>query len=155
MKRFAWLATALLFGLTTGCVERRMIVSSDPPAAVFVNNQPYGTGPVDVPFIYYGTYHFTFVRDNFETLVVDQKIPPPWYEWLGIDFFSENVYPLKLRDVRCFNYPMQPLQLIPPADILYRGKELKAKAETITPFDGDGKPLPPSEGLPAGSSSPP
>jgi hypothetical protein len=155
MKRFTWLGLALFLGLATGCVERRMIVSAEPPgAAVFVNNVPYGTGPVDVPFIYYGTYHFTFIRDNYETLQVDQKVPAPWYQWLGIDFFTENLYPGKFRDIRCFTYAMQPLVAVPPADVLLRAKELKGRGELITPLSPDGKPLPPSDGLPFGSSGP-
>jgi hypothetical protein len=155
MKRFAAIGIMALLGLTAGCVERRMIVCADQPgAAVFVNNVPYGAGPVDVPFVYYGTYHFTFVHDNFETLQVDQKVTPPWYQWLGVDFFTENLYPGKFRDIRYFNYAMQPLQTVAPADVLLRAKELKSRGETITPLAPDGKLLPPSEGLPAGSSNP-
>ena len=155
MNRYCGIGLALLLVLAAGCVERRMIVSSEPPgAAVFVNNIPYGTGPVDVPFVYYGTYRFTFVRDDRETLQVDQLVSTPWYEWLGIDFFTENLYPGKFRDIRCFNYALPPLQSFAPADVLIRGKELKARAETIVPLAPDGKLLPPSDGLPAGSSNP-
>jgi hypothetical protein len=145
MKRFTGLGMALWLGLAAGCVERHMIVNAEQPgAAVFVNN---------VPFTYYGTYHFTLVRDNYETLQVDQKIVPPWYQWLGVDFFTENLYPGKFRDVRCFTYAMQPLQYMPPADVLLRAKDLKSRGETIMPLSPDGKPLPPSDGLPFGSSS--
>jgi hypothetical protein len=156
MKRRTWLATAFLLGLATGCVERRMTINSDPPEAeVYVNHQPYGYGPADVPFVYNGVYHFTLVRDGYETLQIDQPVPPLWYEWIGIDFFTENLWPGKFRDIRCFNYAMQPLQTVPPADVLSRGNELRARAVAITPLAPDGRPLPPSDGLPAGSSSPP
>jgi hypothetical protein len=156
MKRFTGLGLALVLAFATGCVERRMVLCADQPgAAVFVNNVPYATAPVDVPFVYYGTYHFTFVRDQFETLQVDQKVAPPWYQWLGIDFFTENLWPGKFRDVRCLTYAMRPLQSVPPADVLLRANELKARGETIVPLGPDGKPLPPSEGLPFGGSNPP
>src|SRR5260370_6474277 len=98
MKRRTWLAMALLLGMGTGCVERRMIVNSDPPGAeVYVNNLPYGNGKADVPFLYNGVYHMMLVQDGYETLQVDQPVPPFWYEWLGVDFFTENLWPGKFR----------------------------------------------------------
>jgi hypothetical protein len=155
MKRLIKFGLALALGLATGCVERRMIINAEPPgAAVFVNYQPLGTGPADYPFLYYGAYHFTFIRDGYETLQVDQKVEAPWYQWIGFDFFSENLYPFKLRDIRCFNYTMLPVQTVPPTDVLNRGKELQSRAATITPLTPDGKPAAPSDGLPAGSSNP-
>jgi hypothetical protein len=56
--------------------------------------------------------------------------------------------------VRSFTFAMQPLQSVAPLDVLYRGRELRTRAESITPLDPAGKPLPPSAGLPIGSSSP-
>src|SRR5579862_2464726 len=156
MKRYTWFGIVLLTGLTTGCVERRMIVNSDPPGAyVYRNNIPIGNGPADDFFVYYGNYHFTLVKDGYETLQVNQKVASPWWEWPGIDFVTENLIPWKVRDVQTFTFQMQPLQSPSPADVLFRGRDLRNRAAGITPLDPDGKPLPPSEGLPAGSSSPP
>jgi len=155
MKRFIWLGILLTVASTTGCVERRMIVNSDPPdAMVYRNGMPVGNGPADDFFVYYGTYHFTLVKDGYETLQVYQPVATPWYEWPGLDFFTENVWPFKVRDVRSFTFHMQPLQSVAPMDVLFRGRDLRTRAEAITPLDPDGKPLPASPGLPAGASSP-
>ena len=42
---------------------------------VFRNGVPIGPTPVDDQFVYYGNYHFTLVKDGYETLQVDQDIP--------------------------------------------------------------------------------
>ncbi len=133
-----------------------MVINSEPPGAtVLVNHEPAGIGPADKFFVYNGIYHFTLVRDGYETLQVDQPVPPKWYEWIGIDFFTENVWPFKITDVRCFTFAMQPLQSVAPADVLYRGKELQARGATLTPLAPPVKPAGPSDGLPPGSSTPP
>ena len=36
---------------------------------------------MDDHFVYYGNYHFTLIKDGYETLQVDQDIPAPFYEY--------------------------------------------------------------------------
>src|SRR5258707_785273 len=102
-------AVLLLVALNVGCVERRFVITSDPPGAlVYRNGVPLGTTPVDDSFVYYGTYEFTLVRDGYETLVVRQKIDTPWYEFPGVDFLSENLWPFEVSDVRRLHFTLQP-----------------------------------------------
>src|SRR4051812_33444233 len=102
-------AVLLLAVLSTGCVERRFVIESDPPGAlVYHNGVPIGTTPVDDSFVYYGTHEFTLVRDGFETLVVRQKVDTPWYEYPGLDFVSENISPFMVSDVRRYKWALQP-----------------------------------------------
>src|SRR5262249_15529581 len=98
----------LAASLSTGCVERRYVINSDPPGAlVYRDGRPIGTTPVDDAFIYYGKYHFTLVKDGYETLHVEEDFASPWYEYPPLDFFAENVWPWKIRDVRRPNYHLQ------------------------------------------------
>lgn len=123
-----------LIVLSTGCVERRFVVESNPAGAmVFVNNQPYGPTPVDIPFIYYGTYDITLVKDGFQTKKIQQKITAPWYQYPGIDFISEVVVPLQFTDSRPLYFELDPIappnldQLKMDADELRRrGQSLPA-----------------------------
>src|SRR3954454_556612 len=109
MRRGAVAVLCAAAGLT-GCVERRFVVEADPPGGlVLVNAQPLGVTPVDGAFLYQGNYNFTLVKDGYETLQVKQELPAKWYEYVPIDFFSENVYPGKIEDVRRFRYSLQPL----------------------------------------------
>jgi hypothetical protein len=84
--------------LNAGCVERRFVVTSEPPGAkVLGNGQDLGPTPADDAFVYYGNYHFTLIKEGYETLQVDQSVNPPWYQYPAIDFFSENIIPWKIR----------------------------------------------------------
>jgi hypothetical protein len=144
MKRFAWVwAAALAAAAGAGCVERRYLVTSDPPGAlVYRNGAPIGSTPVDDYFIYYGTYEFTLVKDGYETLQVKQKIDPPWYQVPPLDFFAENIWPFQIRDVREFNYKLQPMRMVPPETVFGRAKELRSQGQTLTPFNPENVPAP-------------
>lgn len=117
-------AVALVI-LSTGCVERRFRIESNPPGAyVFVNNVPYGATPVDVPFLYYGDYDIQLQKEGYQTLRVKQPIETPWYQYPIVDFFSENLVPFQITDQRPLYYELDPV-LQPNLDTL------KAEAEDL------------------------
>ena len=102
LPRLGWfLALAILIG-ASGCVERRLVIVPDPSGAIVYDekDQPIGAGPVDKPFTYYGKYRFRIAKDGYETLVLEQRVPAPWYELPGLDFISENLIPWTIRDLR-------------------------------------------------------
>ena len=138
MRRLVCLTALLTMGSTAGCVERRFTVFSDPPGAlVYLNDRYLGHAPVDGYLTYYGKQQFTLIREGYETLKVVQPYSPPWYEWPGIDFATENIWPFKVRDVRRFYFTMRPLQSIPPDDVRTRAEQLRARGQNI------GVPAPP------------
>ncbi len=129
----------LCTGLITGCVERRFVVVSSPPGAmVLVNNQRIGAAPADEFFVYHGKYHIVLVKDGYETLSVIQNVAPRWYEYWPIDFISENIWPLIIRDVRVFPYTMQPAQAVLDDPILGRATDLRNQGQGL----GSPKPAP-------------
>ena len=109
VRRFRLALMALVVvGLFTGCVERRFRVESSPPGAyLYINNTPYGPTPVDVPFLYYGDYDITLVKEGFQTKKVKEPVPPPWYQYPIIDFFAEVLYPGQLTDIRVLGYELE------------------------------------------------
>jgi hypothetical protein len=138
MKRIACLAALVTISSAAGCVERRFTVYSDPPGALVYHNGNYlGMTPQDGTLTYYGKQQFTLIKEGYETVDVVQPYSAPWYEWPGIDFLTENVWPFKARDVRKFSYTMRPLQSIPPDDVRSRAEELRTRGQNI------GVPLPP------------
>lgn len=137
--RLGWFWLGLLATLgASGCVERRMVIITDPYGAIVYDerNRPIGAAPADHSFTYYGTYKFRLAKDGYETLVVEEKIRAPWYERFGIDFISENLIPWTIRDVRYFRYVMQPVQVVPPEQLMQQAEALRAYGQTI------GTPLP-------------
>src|SRR4249919_501083 len=86
-------------------VRRRLNVNSNPQGAlVYVDNQQIGTTPCSVDFTYYGTREIRLIKPGFETLTVNQPIPAPWYQYTPIDFVSENLVTMKIRDNRTVNF---------------------------------------------------
>jgi len=109
-------------------------------------DQPIGAGPVDKTFTYYGKYRFRIAKDGYETLVFEQRVRAPWYEFPGLDFVSENLIPWTIRDVRVFYPVMQPALVRSPEQLLLEAQSLQAYGKTI------GVPLPPDLNPPAGGA---
>ena len=122
-------ALPLLLALATGCVERRMVITTEPYGAIVYDESyvPLSASPADKPFTYYGKYRFKIVKDGYETLVVEENVQPPWYELIGLDFISETLVPWNLRDVRRFHYKLQPIAVVPPDQVLEQGTLLRAR----------------------------
>jgi len=136
MSRNAALSAVLVAAaLLAGCVERRYVITSDPPgAAVYRNGQFLGATPVDDQFVYYGKYRFTLVRQGFETLQVEEPINAPYYEYPPGDFVSENLIPYTFQDVRRFHYALQPLQTPSSDKVLQDGETLRGRGKLLAPL---------------------
>ena len=128
MIRTAWLALALLVaGFSSGCVTRRVLITSDPPGAVvYRDGQPIGATPVEHTFVYYGKYRYRLVKDGFAPLDVEPELVAPWYQWIGVDFVSENLIPYTFRDTQVLQYQLMPLEAV-------RHDDVRARAERSAP----------------------
>lgn len=134
--RLALWVTALALLIAPGCVQRRLMIRSDPPGAmVYVDDYQIGATPIATNFTYYGTRKIRLVKDGYQTLTVYERIDPPWYQVPPFDFFSENVAAREIRDMRVLDYRLVPQVVSPPQNLLDRAEELRARSET---------PLPPS-----------
>jgi hypothetical protein len=145
MRRVAWTGCVLLAAaLLSGCVERRFVITSNPPgAAVYRDGQLLGVTPVDDYFIYYGYRDYILVLDGYETLKVRQPAPAPWYQIPPADFVSENLWPFKIRDIRRPEpYQLQPLQVPNPNQILDRAGQLRSSGRGLGTQPSQGAPLP-------------
>ena len=161
------IALALLAAMLAGCVQRRFTVRSNPPGAqVYVDDYEIGTTPVSHSFTYYGTRKIRLVKDGYETKTIYQPMPTPWYEYPGLDFFSENIWPHEVRDERSFTYPLEPMVNVPGAELLGRAEQLRsasivpasAVAPVVTPPAIETLPpgaVPIPNTLPAPAASPP
>ncbi len=144
MKRMrAILCVAMLTAVAVGCVERRYVITTDPPgAAVYRNGEYIGNTPVDDPFLYYGNYHFTIRKEGFATQQVNQEITTPFYEYWPLDFVSEVLVPYHIEDVRYLHYQLQPLQPPNIPALLSQGQNLRNEGMTLTPKHPQPTPAP-------------
>lgn len=155
MRRSGWfIGVTVCAGLLTGCVDRRFVITSDPPGALVLRNgQPIGASPADDHFVYYGDEDFTLIKDGYETLHVKQKVPAPWYEYFGLDFVSENFWPFQIKDVRRFHYQMVPLQAVRSDELLHQAEVLRERGRMIQPLPNTSQK--PNAKSPEGSVPPP
>jgi hypothetical protein len=163
--RLAAMLAIVLTASQAACVERRMIVRSNPPGAVlYVDDYPIGTTPCATSFIYYGTRQIRLVKDGYETLVVNQPIPAPWYEFFPADFVAENLVPGHIRDVRVLTYDLRPMLIVPNDQLTGRADALRAAVKAEQASEGiiprprvyvPPTTVPPSQVLPEPTYSPP
>jgi hypothetical protein len=133
MSDYRWLTLAgACLTLMSGCVERRFVIESTPPGAkVYVNNRAVGYTPVDVPFTYYGKYLIQLELDGHQTLIKEQDVSAPWYEFPPFDFFAENLYPFKIDDVQRLHYDMAPLQRPNLDELRQQAEDLRQKGRAL------------------------
>jgi len=116
--------------LSSGCVRRRMTIVTNPPGAlVYVDNQEIGVTPVSTPFTYYGTREIHVVRDGYETVKELNRVDRPWYQYPGIDFVAETLWPWEIRDERTVEIEMTPQQIVPTQELLDRANALRGSSQ--------------------------
>ena len=129
--------TLCLFSFVTlcGCVLRSLTIDSAPSGAmVYLDDEPIGETPVTTTFTYYGTRKITLEKTDaegrllYERKIVYEKIKPPIYQVLPLDFFSEIILPMKLKDEHYFTYQLDPLVLLPKEELQ---KKLMKNAEEM------------------------
>jgi hypothetical protein len=126
-RRVAALAVLAAAG---GCVERELVIESDPPGAdVFVDGRPLGTTPFKAPFVFYGTRELTLRKEKFAPVSQVVEIKPPWYQIIPLDLFFEHLWPGTLRDVREVRLTLPPLVEQDPDGLLERAKAWREEAK--------------------------
>ncbi|MHC4789105.1 MAG: PEGA domain-containing protein [Planctomycetota bacterium] len=141
MKRLATLVLAAGFALAlTGCVERKMLIRSEPGGApVWVDEVYAGTTPLDHPFSHYGLRRVRVgpVRDEHGRAQHGEReatheLEPPWYEKFPVDLFAEVLYPGRLVDEHELPlFVLPPVEEVPPEVRDQRVDEVRAQAEAF------------------------
>jgi hypothetical protein len=102
------LVLACAMGAMTGCLERRMTITSDPPGAtVTVNDVEVGRTPVTASFVYFGTYQVELEREGYEPVRAKAKASTPVYEYPPIDLVV-SAFPANITSNVKFHYVLEP-----------------------------------------------
>ncbi len=129
---------ALLAG--AGCVERKMLIRSEPSGApVWVDEQYVGTTPLDHPFAHYGVRRIRVgpIRDEhgklrYDELQREELTDPPWYGKFPIDFLSEVLYPVRLTDDHVLDvFVLKPVGEDPARHGEERVQQVRERAEAF------------------------
>lgn len=106
-----------------------MTVRTTPPgASIAIDNQAIGTSPAASSFVYYGTREIRVEKDGYNTEVIRRNIRPPWYQFPGLDFVSETLWPGEIRDERIIDIQLVPKVLEPSGDVLNRAEALRSQS---------------------------
>ncbi|QEF99424.1 PEGA domain protein [Stieleria maiorica] len=125
------LAATCFCQASVGCVRRRMTVRTNPPGAmVSVDNQVIGASPASTPFVYYGTREFRVEADGYRTETIRRRFNPPWYQWPGIDFVAETLWPGEIRDERIIDVTLVPKTLPASEEIIARADGLRQQSNS-------------------------
>jgi len=124
-----WAVAVSGLAVLSGCVERTIRITSDPPGArVFLNDEEVGTTPVRTTFLWYGDYDIILRKDGYQTVKTHARIDPPWYQIPPLDFVSECLVIGTIHD----DHELPTIRLEPAEDVLVeevveRAVELRAR----------------------------
>ena len=133
MRPCSLLLLVFVVVVSSGCVQRRMLIRSEPEGAfVSVDRQGVGHTPVSVPFTYYGTREIQLEKDGFKTTRVEQDIAAPWYGRFPLSLFYENIAGREIRDQRVMDFQLEPKQSVDPRRLLERANDLRGNIQRGT-----------------------
>jgi hypothetical protein len=153
MRRFARLGSAALGLLAAGCVERTLLVRTDPPGArVFVDGRDAGTSPATIRHVHPGRFAVRVEMEGYESIADEVTTPTTVDALPGPDFFAENVWPGTIRRQTVASYRLIPLRrdsytkeellALKRAAEEFRAKARAAVAEPGTPTSSKPAPRP-------------
>jgi hypothetical protein len=118
------LLLAVILGL--GCVERKLILRSDPEGArVYIDGEPKGKTPADVPFVFYGTREILLRKRGYQTVKREVDLEAPFHAWFPLDFICENLIPYTFKDYKEYSFVLE--AKAPPDEkaVLRRAAEIR------------------------------
>ena len=142
-------ALAMLLALA-GCVERKMLIRSDPPGALITidGEATQLRTPAEIPFDFGGTRAVTLSSPGRKLLETTAEIHDPWFTYFPLDIGAEFLWPGTIHDVQTFDYKLEPYAQWTPdrlSDTKKLLSDLKLRAEEYRAggSEGPGKVAPP------------
>jgi hypothetical protein len=137
MRRGILLAALLGAVLSqSGCVERLLAIHSDPPGAVvYVDGEKVGTTPCEIHYVWYGTRLVVLELRGFSLVRKEVVLDAPWWQITPIDFITDVVIPITIRDRTSVSYTLEPAPVSPEEKdaVLERANELRQRS--LSPND--------------------
>jgi len=151
---FALFAVAAAVVAAGGCVERKMMIRSDPPGAVITldgERLPDRT-PAEVPFDFGGTRGVTLSAPGYRLCEATAEVEDPWFTYFPLDVFAQFLWPGTIEDVQTFDFALERYGSASPEmkDAAKRKlDELKRRAESFRAGGSEGPREPPPPPPPA------
>jgi len=129
MRLFSKCFFAACFCVTiSGCVERVIQITSQPPGAiVWLNGEEVGATPVTSEFTWYGRYGVTVRKEGYQTIRAARNVKAPVYQWPILDFFSECFLPFTVKDKHHFHFELDRRDEVDITQLSDRARHLRDK----------------------------
>ncbi len=130
---------------TSGCIQRRIRVTSEPPGAVvWLNDTEIGRTPAEAEFTFYGSYDVRLELEGYEPVHQARTTRAPFHEYPGPDLVAE-ILPFKFDTLIEWHFDLEPNpeRTLPPeqveADLLERAHQLQRQAaqDSTNPDESD------------------
>jgi hypothetical protein len=125
-----WIKRIFISAIATiplGCVQREMVVISDPPGAVVsLNDREMGRTPFRKTFLWYGNYDVVLRKDGYQTLKTTAEITAPFWQFVPFDLITDF---LPLRDEQTIRFKLKPDVPTDSVVLLRRGQEMQRDLE--------------------------
>ena len=135
--------------LTGGCVQRTMIINSNPPGAlVYLNGQEVGRTPLTHDFVWYGDYDVRVTKDGYEPLVTHCKISSVLFDMPPFDLITE-LTPFPWHDHQKLDFTLKPAATQPAEDsqaLVDRAAQMRTQLESSQYTRPSPSPATPGEG---------
>lgn len=119
-------AAAAVLIACTGCVERTVSITSEPPGAiVWLNDREVGRTPVEVAYVHDGTFDVRLALAGHEPVMTGRDTKPPVWDWPGFDFFAE-IAPVPLESRTEWHFVLEPAR-DEPGPLVERARELRSR----------------------------
>ena len=118
--------------LLAACVERKMIIRSEPEGAeIWVNRseRPLGTTTWEQEFDQHGTFAIRLEKEGWLPLETKAPVPTPWYSYPVLDFVTEVLWPFTIEDHHEFTFTLTKRPDPKPWDEI--GDEVKKDREAV------------------------
>lgn len=123
----ALLALALAVATLPGCLERKILVTSEPPGAIVeVNDVEIGRTPAETDFTFYGDYDVRVKLDGYDTVREKKTASAPLYEYPPFDLVA-TALPFDIENTVKWHFVLRPATTTPENEgaILDRARELR------------------------------
>jgi len=112
-----------------GCVERVLSIRSQPSGAeVWINGEKAGETPLEHPFTFYGTVGIVVRYPNHHSAHVTKELEAPWYLRFPLDFVTEVLIPIPIRDAHEVDIELEAIEPIDSSVALERAETRRAEA---------------------------
>jgi len=102
-------ALALSAACLPACVERKMVIRSDPPGALITLDgvETDLVTPAEIPFDFGGTRAVMLTAPGRKVLETTAKLEDPWFTYFPLDVGAEFLWPGTIEDVQAFDFTLE------------------------------------------------